>query len=104
MSGPTRELPLVSIGLPVHNAERYLRQALDSLVGQDYPNVEVIVSDNASDDATQQICAEYAQRDARLFYHRVDRNMGAVWNFRRVFELAGGECFMGAGFGALRVW
>ncbi|HEV3217973.1 MAG TPA: glycosyltransferase [Vicinamibacterales bacterium] len=102
MSGLKTELPLVSIGLPVHNAERYLRQALDSLVGQDYPNVEVIVSDNASEDSTQQICAEYARRDARLLYHRVERNMGAVWNFRRVLELARGEYFMWAAFDDIR--
>jgi hypothetical protein len=102
MSGQTPELPLVSIGLPVHNAARYLREALDSLLGQEYPNVEVIVSDNASDDATQQICTDYAGRDSRLLYHRVERNMGAVWNFTRVFELARGEYFMWAAFDDIR--
>jgi glycosyltransferase involved in cell wall biosynthesis len=102
MSGRTPELPLVSIGLPVHNAERHLSQALDSLLGQDYPNLELIVSDNASDDATQSICTEYAKKDDRLFYHRVDRNMGAVWNFTRVFDLSRGEYFMWAAFDDIR--
>jgi len=102
MSGRSPELPLVSIGLPVHNAARYLHEAVDSLLGQDYPNVEVIVSDNASVDATQQICMEYAARDDRLLYHRVERNMGAVWNFTRVFELARGEYFMWAAFDDIR--
>lgn len=96
------DLPLVSIGLPVHNADRYLSQALDSLLGQDYANLEVIVSDNASDDATQRISTEYAKRDGRLQYHRVERNMGAVWNFTRVFELARGEYFMWAAFDDVR--
>jgi Glycosyl transferase family 2 len=99
---PAAELPLVSIGLPVHNAERYLRNALDSLLGQDYSNLEVIISDNASDDATGQICTEYARRDGRLLYHRVERNLGAIWNFNRVFELAHGEYFMWAAFDDLR--
>ena len=95
-------LPLVSIGLPVYNAERYLSQALDSLLGQDYLNVELIVSDNASEDGTEQICRQYALRDSRLRYYRAPINMGAVWNFNRVFELAGGEYFMWAAFDDLR--
>src|SRR3989442_1198286 len=88
--------PLVSIGLPIYNGERYLRQALDSLLSQAYENFELIVSDNASDDATPEICAAYAARDARIKYFRAPTNMGAVWNFNRVFELAGGEFFMWA--------
>jgi len=89
----TGDLPLVSIGLPVYNAERFLRQALDSLLAQDYANVELIVSDNASGDATEEICRSYAGRDSRLHYHRAESNMGAIWNFNRVFELAHGEYF-----------
>jgi glycosyltransferase involved in cell wall biosynthesis len=88
------DLPLVSIGLPVYNAEHHLKQSLDSLLGQDYSNIEVIVSDNASTDRTEDICKSYAQRDSRLHYHRAERNMGAIWNFNHVFELAGGEYFM----------
>lgn len=99
---PATETPLVSIGLPVYNAERYLREALDSLLGQDYPNFEVIVSDNASTDATEHIYREYAQRDKRMVYSRVATNMGAVWNFNRVFELAGGKYFMWAAHDDLR--
>jgi len=95
-------LPLVSIGLPVYNAERYLSRALDSLLAQDYPNVELIVSDNASVDGTEEICRSYAQRDARVHYDRADRNMGAIWNFNRVSELARGEYFMWAAHDDLR--
>jgi glycosyltransferase involved in cell wall biosynthesis len=95
-------MPLVSIGLPVHNAARYLREALDSLLCHDYPTLDLIVSDNASTDATEQICREYAQRDQRVVYERTAANMGAVWNFNRVFELARGEYFMWAAFDDLR--
>jgi glycosyltransferase involved in cell wall biosynthesis len=94
--------PLVSIGLPVYNAERYLRPALDSLLAQDYPDLELIVSDNASTDGTEEICRSYAQGDARVQYHRADQNMGAIWNFNRVFELARGEYFMWAAHDDLR--
>jgi glycosyltransferase involved in cell wall biosynthesis len=102
MQPAAADLPLVSVGLPVYNAERYLSQALDSLLGQDYANLEVIVSDNASADGTEAICRTYAQRDARLQYHRAEHNKGAVWNFNRVFELAGGEYFMWSAHDDLR--
>jgi glycosyltransferase involved in cell wall biosynthesis len=94
--------PLVSIGVPLHNGERYLREALDSLLAQDYSNLEVVISDNASSDATQRICEEYAARDCRVAYHRVDQNMGAIWNFNHVFELTRGEYFMWAAYDDLR--
>ncbi len=94
--------PLVSIGMPLYNAERYVREALDALLAQDYTNFELIISDNASTDATESICREYAARDERIRYHRAESNMGAVWNFRRVFELARGEYFMWAAFDDLR--
>lgn len=88
--------PLVSIGMPLFNAERHLAEALDSLLAQDYPNLELIISDNASTDATESICREYAARDKRISYHRTEANQGAVWNFNHVFELAQGELFMWA--------
>ena len=88
--------PLVSIGMPVYNGERHIRQALDSLLAQDYENSELIISDNASTDRTQEICMEYAGRDKRVRYYRNQTNMGIVWNFNRVFELSSGEYFMWA--------
>ena len=91
-------VPLVSVGLPVYNGERYLREAVDSVLGQTYVNLELVISDNASTDATEAICREYAARDPRVRYHRAERNRGAVWNFNRAFELARGEFFMWQAF------
>lgn len=88
--------------MPLYNAERYVRESLDALLAQDYTNFELIISDNASTDATESICREYAARDGRIRYTRAESNMGAVWNFRRVFELARGEYFMWAAFDDLR--
>jgi hypothetical protein len=96
------ESPLVSIGVPVYNGERYLRLALESLVTQDYPNLEVIISDNASTDQTSEICREYARRDSRVVYHPAEKNMGVIWNFNRVFELSHGKYFLWAAFDDLR--
>ncbi len=88
--------PLVSIGIPVYNGERFVRQALDSLLAQDYRNVELIISDNASTDRTAEICQEYLTTDSRIRYYRNDNNLGAVANFNRVFELSRGKYFMWA--------
>lgn len=82
--------------MPVYNGERYVRQALDSLLAQDFADFELIISDNASTDATEQICCEYASRDVRVRYHRNETNLGIIGNFNKVFELASGELFMWA--------
>lgn len=92
----TEEKPLVSIGMPVYNGEKYIRQALDSLLAQDYEHFELIISDNASTDGTGEICREYVARDGRISYYRNEKNMGGTWNFRRVLTLASGGYFMWA--------
>lgn len=88
------EPPLVSIGLPVYNGEAFLSQVLDSILGQTYRRFELIISDNASTDRTDRICREYAVADARIRYHRQNRNRGATWNFREVVRLSSGKYFL----------
>ena len=88
--------PLVSIGLPVYNGERYLRRALDCLLAQDYDNFEIVISDNASTDSTRQICEEYAARDERIKLSCNDTNIGIIANFESVLEKANGSYFMWA--------
>jgi glycosyltransferase involved in cell wall biosynthesis len=85
--------PLVSIGMPVYNGERFLRQALESILVQDYENFELIISDNASTDRTGNICQMYAERDTRIRYVRNETNLGASPNHKRVFEMARGDYF-----------
>ena len=80
--------PQVSIGMPVFNAERYIRQALDSLLAQDFKDFELVISDNASEDRTQDICLEYVARDKRIRYHQNQTNIGLDPNFRHVFQLS----------------
>lgn len=95
--GTSEDLPLVSIGLPVRNGERHIKGALDSLLAQDYGNFELIISDNASEDRTREVCLEYAAKDPRIHYFRNETDLGAVRNFNRTFELSRGEFFMWAG-------
>src|SRR3990167_3879396 len=85
--------PRVSIGLPVFNGEEYLPRAFDCLIQQDYEDFEVIISDNASTDATETLCRDLARQDNRIRYYRNETNIGARRNYNRVFELARGDFF-----------
>lgn len=88
--------PLVSIGMPVYNGGKYIRDALESLLAQTFTDFELIISDNASADETESICREYAARDSRIRYIRQPANRGALKNFQFVLEEAVGEYFMWA--------
>ena len=83
----------VSLSLPVCNGERFIGAAVRSLLAQSFEDFELIITDNASSDATEQICREFATRDARLRYVRNERNIGAAANFNLGFKLASGEFF-----------
>src|SRR6516165_10634650 len=85
--------PLVSVGLFVYNGERFLEETLQSILNQTFTDFELIISDNASTDRTGEIAQAYAKRDGRIRYHRNEKNMGAGWNARRVYELATGKYF-----------
>ncbi|HEX5368938.1 MAG TPA: glycosyltransferase family A protein [Dehalococcoidia bacterium] len=80
--------PLVSIGLPVYNGEAFLKQTLDSIQAQTFEDYELIISDNGSDDATEEICRDSAALDRRIHYYRSPVNLGASKNFNRVFQLS----------------
>lgn len=87
------DAPRVSLGLPVYNGENFLSEAIESALGQDFTDFELVISDNGSTDRTQEICESFAARDSRIAYHRVEENRGAAWNFNRVFELSRGTYF-----------
>ena len=90
------KLPRVSIGMPVFNGDKFIREALDSLLAQTFTDFELIISDNASTDRTEAICREYAERDKRIRYVRQAENLGPAANFRFVLDEAVGEYFMWA--------
>jgi glycosyltransferase involved in cell wall biosynthesis len=77
----------------VFNGENYLDEALDSILAQTYSDFELIISDNASTDRTEEICRAYAARDERVRYFRNETNLGVAKNYNRVFELSSGEYF-----------
>jgi len=79
--------------LPVYNGERFLRETFESILGQTFRDFELIVSDNASTDATAEICREYEARDPRVRYFRNETNIGMAPNLRRVIALSSGQYF-----------
>jgi hypothetical protein len=81
-------VPRVSIGLPVFNGERFLVEAVESILAQHERDLELIIADNASTDATAEICRDFVARDQRVRYVGSDRNRGIAWNFNRLVDLA----------------
>jgi glycosyltransferase involved in cell wall biosynthesis len=85
--------PKVTIGIPVYNGERYLGETLDAVLGQEYEDFEVVISDNHSTDGTYALCKSRAEQDPRIRLFRNDANYGAIHNYNRVFREARGEYF-----------
>ncbi|MEM0986804.1 MAG: glycosyltransferase family 2 protein [Pseudomonadota bacterium] len=83
----------LAIGFPVYNGEKYIGRALDSILSQDFTDFEIIICDNASTDRTQDICLQYAERDARIRYVRNPENLGAGRNYDRCFHETESEYF-----------
>lgn len=88
--------PHITIGLPIHNGGQFLDRALESLLNQTYPHIRLIISDNASTDATPEIARRWQEKDPRVEYIRQPRNLGALGNFEFVAAQAQTEYFMWA--------
>lgn len=83
----------VTIGIPVYNGEDFLEKAVDSLLSQTYKDFELIISDNASTDRTEEICRRYVAQDPRVKYVRNTENLGAAKNYNQLVDMAKGEYF-----------
>jgi glycosyltransferase involved in cell wall biosynthesis len=79
--------------MPTYNGARYLQAAIDSILGQDHADLELVISDNGSTDGTEAIARAAAAGDPRVRYDRVETNRGAGWNYNRVLALARGPYF-----------
>jgi glycosyltransferase involved in cell wall biosynthesis len=85
--------PRVSIGMPLYNREKYVGGAIESHLCQTYTDFELIITDNASTDGSEEICRAYASKDPRVLYFKNPENLGATGNYRRCWELSSGEYF-----------
>jgi hypothetical protein len=87
----------VSVGIPTFNRAAMFQKALDSVLAQDYQDIEILISDNFSTDETEKLCEEYLKSDDRTKYIRQLSNIGASANFDYVLKLASGKYFMWLG-------
>jgi glycosyltransferase involved in cell wall biosynthesis len=84
---------LVSVGLPVRNGARTLEPAIKSVLAQDHEHLELVISDNASTDATEELCRDLANSDRRIVYHRHAENVGLLNNLVHVIGMSRGTFF-----------
>lgn len=83
----SKDLPLVSVVIPAHNHARYLDEAIESILGQDYPNVELIVLDDGSTDGTREVLERYNGR----FYWETQENMGQSATLNKGWRISRGD-------------
>lgn len=83
--------PMVSVVIPVYNAERFLVQAVDSVLGQTYRNIEIILVDDCSQDESRQIMKEYVDKDQRVRLIFNDINQGVAQTRNNGIRAAIGE-------------
>ncbi len=83
--------PTASVCIPTYNFARFLPDAIDSVLVQDYPDYELLVVDNCSTDNTAEIVNTYVKKDQRVRYIRNPQNIGMVRNWNRCLEEASGK-------------
>lgn len=88
---PPAGRPSITIALPVYNGAETLAPVIESVLGQTFPDLELLLSDNASTDGTEEVCQHYARADSRVVYHRHAENIGLLNNFRSAAERAKGR-------------
>ncbi len=94
----SKTTPKVSIILPARNEEDFIRGCLDSLINQDYPNYEIIVIDDSSNDSTGEIISEYAKKNSKIIpvtaKPKPDGWMGKNWACMEGYQKATGELLL----------
>jgi glycosyltransferase involved in cell wall biosynthesis len=88
---PRMALPLVSVVIPTHERPHYLSLALQSVLDQTYPNLDIVVSDNSQDDTSREAVAALIANDSRVRYFRVPERAYAPANFWHALDQARGK-------------
>ena len=91
---PPVALPLVSIGVPAYNAIQYINETVQSILAQDYPNIELLIQDNCSTDGTWELAQSLAARHPQISVQQNKSNIGMIGNFNRVINRASGSYVM----------
>ena len=94
MTDDKKIVPLISVGIPVYNDEKFIKKAIESVLNQTFINFELIISDNASTDSTSSICKEYLKKDNRIKYIRQKENINLLPNYNFVLNNAQSKYFV----------
>ncbi len=86
--------PLITVGIPTYNRLSGLRRAVESALGQDCGDLEVLIADNASTDGTEDYCRVLAEQEPAVRYMRSPLNRGPTANFNTVLRNAEGDHFL----------
>lgn len=89
----SKDYPALSVGLAVRNGGHIVKRCIESILSQDFTDLELVVSDNASDDRTIETLQEYARADRRVRLNVNQVNIGSHENMRRVLDLSHGTFF-----------
>ncbi|MBG9612218.1 glycosyltransferase [Bacillus cereus] len=84
-------LPLVSVLIPTYNRPNYFKIALDSVLAQDYPNIEIIITDDSTNDETYSIVAPLINSFSNIHYYKNNVRLGGVKNFQNAFLQSKGD-------------
>src|SRR5690606_2531848 len=93
-TGSETARPRVTVAVPTWNRPDGLVRAVESVLSQDYPWLEVLISDNGSTDETPEVCRRLAEADGRICWFRQERNLGPIPNFSFLLSQASGSYFM----------
>lgn len=86
----------ITVGIPTYNRSNYLKETLESVLTQSWDDLEIIVSDNASEDNTKDVVDSIISMfpTRRIIYNRNDKNFGAYYNWKKCIEMATGDFFV----------
>ncbi len=84
----------LTIGIPVYNGEKFLKEKISTILKQNYNDFELIISNNGSTDSSKEICEKFASDDKRIRFYSHEKNLGPNWNFNFILEKAKGKYFM----------
>ena len=91
-----RNDPIVTIGIPVYNGEKVIGERIKKILNQTFQDFVIVISDNNSNDKTNEICKDVSKNEDRITYYKQDENKGPSWNTNFVLGKAKTKYFVWA--------
>ena len=94
MERDTKSAPLVTIAIPIYNAEKYLRYAIQSCINQTYQNWELLLMCDGSTDKSDEIATDLSLQDSRIVLINDHKNLGLPARLNETINMARGEFYV----------